>query len=108
MLLRGSAARFESESRRRSGADRVADSRLGGPASPEAVDPQKSVTDRIMPVWMSPPIFQDAGIRMPERASKNRTLSRAEERIVRLPREILKVDSPVSRKDVESRGAAGT
>lgn len=45
---------------------------------------------------------------MPERASKNRTLSRAEERIVRLPREILKVDSPVSRKDVESRGAAGT
>ena len=43
---------------------------------------------------------------MPDRASKNRTLSRAEEEIAGSSREILNVDSPVSRKDVESRVAA--
>ena len=44
---------------------------------------------------------------MPDRASKNRTLSRAEEEIAGSSREILKVGSPVSREDVESRVAAG-
>lgn len=44
---------------------------------------------------------------MPDRASRNRTLSCTEEEIVRLSREILRVDSPVSRQDIESRVMAG-
>ena len=44
---------------------------------------------------------------MPDRASRNRTLSCTEEEIVRLSREILKINSPVSRKEIESRVMAG-
>ena len=44
---------------------------------------------------------------MPDRASRNRTLSCTEEEIVRLSHEILEVNSPVSRKDIESRVMAG-
>ena len=44
---------------------------------------------------------------MPDRASRNRTLSCTGEEIARLSREILKINSPVSRKEIESRVMAG-